>query len=81
MAILNGVLLIINGLVTFFYAKTSVPMLGAGIVVAGLGVLAVLLTSQRDDAGTRIGSSLVTAILLIALIVIQAKEMGVVSLF
>jgi uncharacterized membrane protein (UPF0136 family) len=80
-AVINGVLLLINGLITFFLAKNSVLMLAVGIAVAGIGILAAFLTVQRDDTGTRIGSSLITVLLLVLLLVIQANESGVVNIF
>ena len=56
-------------------------MLAVGIAVAGIGILAAFLTVQRDDTGTRIGSSLITVLLLVLLLVIQANESGVVNIF
>lgn len=80
-AVSNGVLLIVNGLLTVFLANNSILLIVVGVIAAGCGILAALLTVQRDDLGTFIGSSLMTLILLIVIFVLEANVNGIVNLF
>lgn len=77
----NDLVLLANGFVTIFTSSNMPILFAAGIIVGVVGIIAALATSQRQAYGTKLGSGIVTLVLLLGLVILQLNSLGYVSLF